>query len=561
MTSPLLLEHFDELISTPDDVEKLKRSILQLAMQGKLVSQDSKDETADALLNKIPQEKRITLSPVAEKEKTFDIPSNWKWIRLEEIAEILMGQSPPGTSYNETGEGVPLINGPVEFGDGAFAKTRKTKFTTAPTKMCKEGDLLVCVRGSTTGRTNISGFDACIGRGVAAIRSRYDYQGFLNYFMLYYRDSFYNLGTGSTFPSVSSDKIQTIPVPLPPLPEQQRIVARVEELFAQTRLLAEELASARTELDRLNESALARLLASETLEEFNERWGFIAEHFNLLTSAPEHIAPLRQSILELAVRGKLTRREAGDESAKELLKAIQEEKEKLVEEKKIRKEPPSMPIKEDDKPHDLPKGWEWARMSDLCYQITDGTHHTPKYLYDGIPFLSVKDVSSGYLDFSNTKFISQEEHEQLIARCKPEFGDVLLTKVGTTGIAVVVDTEKEFSIFVSIALLKFFQDKISPQYLALLINSPFVKRQSDKYTMGVGNKNLVLKYIKNFLTPLPPLAEQERIVKRVEQLLGWCDALEARLMSAEDVRERLVESVLALSEVEGLAGAGGQDGE
>ena len=124
-------------------------------------------------------------------------------------------------------------------------------------------------------------------------------------------------------------------IAIPPLAEQQRIVARVEELFAQTRRLAEELADSRTELDRLNESALARLLASETPEEFNERWGFVAEHFDLLTSAPEHIAPLRQSILELAVRGKLTRREAGDESAKELLKTnLRKRKQNLKKKKK-----------------------------------------------------------------------------------------------------------------------------------------------------------------------------------------------------------------------------------
>jgi type I restriction enzyme S subunit len=236
----------------------------------------------------------------------------------------------------------------------------------------------------------------------------------------------------------------------------------------------------------------------------------------------------------LAVRGKLTRREAGDESAKELLKCISEQKEKSV-----------IPIKEREAPFELPDGWVWTSLNDISRLITDGTHVTPSYLYDGVPFLSVKDVSKGYLDFSNTRFISEEEHKKLSARCKPELGDVLLTKVGTTGIALVVDTDREFSIFVSIALLKIFQNEVLPNYLSLVINSPFVKRQSDKYTMGVGNKNLVLKHIKNFLIPLPPVAEQERIVKRVEQLLSLCDALEARLQSAEEERGRLVRAVMA----------------
>jgi type I restriction enzyme S subunit len=190
------------------------------------------------------------------------------------------------------------------------------------------------------------------------------------------------------------------------------------------------------------------------------------------------------------------------------------------------------------------KGWEWVKLDDICYQITDGTHYTPSYLYDGVPFLSVKDVSKGYLDFRDTRLISREEHEILSARCKPEFGDVLLTKVGTTGIAVVVNTHQEFSIFVSLALLKFFQEEILPQYLSLVINSPFVKSQSEKFTMGVGNKNLVLKHIKGFSIPLPPLAEQKRIVARVEQLFAQTRALAEKLSRAQADLDALNQSAL-----------------
>ncbi len=185
------------------------------------------------------------------------------------------------------------------------------------------------------------------------------------------------------------------------------------------------------------------------------------------------------------------------------------------------------------------------RLNDVCYQITDGTHYTPKYLYDGVPFLSVKDVSKGFLDFSNTRFISQEEHDLFAARCKPELGDVILTKVGTTGIAVVVDTEKEFSIFVSLALLKFFQNEIAPEFLALVINSPFVKGLSEKYTMGVGNKNLVLKHIKTFPIPLPPFAEQQRIVARVEELFAQTRALAKELEHSQLELDGLNKSALS----------------
>ena len=147
-----------------------------------------------------------------------------------------------------------------------------------------------------------------------------DTNEYIYYFLRFIGPEIDSKASGTTFKEVSGRDMQMVVVPLPPLAEQQRIVARVEELFAQTRALAKELAHSQIELNGLNQSALSHLLASETPEEFNQHWTFIAEHFDLLFQAPEHVVPLRQSILELAVRGKLTRREAGDESAKELLK-------------------------------------------------------------------------------------------------------------------------------------------------------------------------------------------------------------------------------------------------
>jgi type I restriction enzyme S subunit len=184
-------------------------------------------------------------------------------------------------------------------------------------------------------------------------------------------------------------------------------------------------------------------------------------------------------------------------------------------------------------------------MGELCYQITDGTHYTPTYVDVGIPFLSVKDVSSGYLDFSNTRFISEEEHQELIQRCHPEYGDILLTKVGTTGIALIVDTDNEFSIFVSVALLKFVQPELSAEYLVYLINSPLVKEKSAANTRGVGNKNLVLRDIKNFVVPIPPLEEQKRIVAKVDELFALCDQLAGQVTAAEASREQLLTAILA----------------
>lgn len=173
---------------------------------------------------------------------------------------------------------------------------------------------------------------------------------------------------------------------------------------------------------------------------------------------------------------------------------------------------------DDEIPFEIPKGWEWCRFSSICKTLTDGTHSTPHYTERGVPFISVKDMSSGYLDFTNTKFISESEHVELSKRCYPRKGDLLLSKVGTTGIPLIIDTDSEFSIFVSLALIKFTSITINKQFLIHLINSPLVQEQVKENTRGVGNKNWVLSAIAQTLILLPPLKEQSRIVDKIAEI-------------------------------------------
>ena len=151
--------------------------------------------------------------------------------------------------------------------------------------------------------------------------------------------------------------------------------------------------------------------------------------------------------------------------------------------------------------------------------MTDGTHNRPSYTEKGIPFISVKDISQGFLDLSNTKYISLSDHNVLAKRCNPQKGDILISKVGTTGVPVIVDTNEPFSLFVSVALIKFFPHYIAPQFFIHLINSPLVQLQVKEHTRGVGNKNWVLNDIYNTLIVLPPFSEQQRIIKKLEELL------------------------------------------
>jgi type I restriction enzyme S subunit len=272
-------------------------------------------------------------------------------------------------------------------------------------------------------------------------------------------------------------------------------------------------------------------------------WFF--EKFALISDAPGAVARMRELVLDLAVRGKLMPQDPNEEPAKETLKRVDAEREQLVKAKGIRRHDTLGPVPVEAIPFAIPVNWQWCYLADVCFLITDGAHHTPQYLESGVPFLSVKDVSRGSIDFSSTRYISEEAHRELCKRCQPELGDVLLTKVGTTGIAVNVEDDRDFSIFVSLALLKFSQPNLDGRFLTYLINSPFVRQQSAKNTQGIGNKNLVLRLINRFIVPLPPLAEQKRIVAKVEELMGICDALEAQQQELESRKSVLVRSSLS----------------
>ena len=229
---------FDMILDCPENVTVLRQTFLQLAVQGRLVRQEPGDEPVGKLVDRIRKEKERLVKEGKSKQeeplgkiKEMKIPDAWQLCHLGEISEIIMGNSPPGETYNSSGDGVPLINGPTEFSKPPLGKTIISQYTTQPTKFCKENDLLICVRGATTGRTNIAGFDACVGRGVAVIRSP-SIQSYLNLFILTKAQQILDMGTGSTFPSISQNDLLTIQVPLPPLAEQHRIVARVDALMA-----------------------------------------------------------------------------------------------------------------------------------------------------------------------------------------------------------------------------------------------------------------------------------------------------------------------------------------
>ena len=253
---------------------------------------------------------------------------------------------------------------------------------------------------------------------------------------------------------------------------------------------------------------------------------------------------LKNSILQLAVQGKLVEQRAEEGTARELLEQIKLEKEQLIKDKKIKKSKPLPEITEDEIPFEIPESWEWVRLIDLCSLISDGTHKTPAYVEYGVPFISVKDISSGVMDFSNVKYITREEHEKLISRCKPEMNDVLLCRIGTLGKAIKICTDKEFSIFVSLGLLKLIEADVA-DYIVQVINSGYCYRWIDDNKVGGGThtNKINLDTLRGMPIPIPPLEEQHRIVAKIEEILPYIDQYDKAYTKLEIFNKKFPEDM------------------
>jgi type I restriction enzyme, S subunit len=298
-------------------------------------------------------------------------------------------------------------------------------------------------------------------------------------------------------------------LPLPPLAEQRRIVEAIEQQL--TRLDAGVASLKRTQ------AGLRRYKAA---------------------------------VLKAACEGRLVAQDAGDEPADALLRRILDERRAKWEAdirakgKDPRKTKYEEPLALDvvELP-ELPKTWQWVKLGQLAWSVKDGPHFSPQYVESGIPFVSGGNVRPSGVDFTSTKFISLELHAELSKRCKPEKGDILYTKGGTTGIARVNTYDREFNVWVHVAILK-LADSVDRFYLQHALNSPFCYAQAQRFTHGVGNQDLGLTRMVNIVLPLPPLAEQQRIVAEVERRLSVVAEVEAALAANLKRAERLRQSIL-----------------
>ena len=467
--------------------EQLKGSILQLAMQGKLVEQRTEEGTGEELYKEIQTEKKRllkegslkkhkSLSVISDGEVPFDIPDTWKWVHLGDITELIMGQSPKGENVFEGGQGIEFHQGKIYFSDDYLLESTQT--TNAPTKIVEPNTVLLCVR-APVGTVNITPRKICIGRGLCGVRVL---GGMDSYFMLNWlraiKDRFVKKATGTTFIAITGKVVEEELIPLPPLGEQKRIVAKIEELMS----FVEQYAAASTKLNTLN------------------------------TTFPEM---MKKSILQEAVQGKLVPQDPNDEPASLLLKKIAEEKKRLIKEGKIKKQKPLPEITEDEIPFEIPESWEWVKLGNVI-DLLSGTDFKPSEYSD----ISGKTVYiTGASCLTDQGVISQRWTDT--PRNIASKGDLLIVCKGSGyGKTVICDVD-EAHIARQIMAIKDW-GLLELKYVQFFLQSrmTYIKQSGQGVIPGIDRGTIL-----NMVFPLPPLSEQKRIVSFTSNALEIVETL------------------------------------
>ena len=507
--------------------QQLKNAILQLAIQGKLVPQDPNDEPASVLFEKIQAEKEklIAEGKIKKTKKTsdkrpldvevdfhFEIPDSWEWVRLGELFEITSSKRVLQSQWKTSGipfyrarEIVSLKKG-QELKDPIFIDINTYNESTSISGKPEIGDLLVTGVGTLGQYLVVKDDTPFYFKDGNVVWFKNNSKIYIEYICKYmdskfFIDSIYSSSQGTTVGTFTIINAKTMLVPFPPLNEQKRIVAKIEELLP-------------------------------FIEEYDKK------EQKLTTLNQQFPDQLKKSILQAAIQGQLVAQDPNDEPASELIKRIQAEKERLISEKKIKKPKVKSEIAvrdglpyeiingierciADELPFEIPESWCWVRLNDYL-DVRDGTHDTPKYVVSGIPLVTSKNLNNGKLDFSNIKYISEEDHKQISLRSGVDVGDILFAMIGSIGNPVLIKENSNFSIK-NIGLFKKYISDTSMEYVYYML----LKLQDDmrKKASGGVQSFVSLSFLRDYLIPIPPLNEQKRIVQKIEELFSHIEFL------------------------------------
>ena len=495
--------------------QELKNSILQQAIQGKLVEQRPEEGTAEELFQQIQKEKQRLIAEgkikkekplpeITEDEKPFDIPESWKWVRLGEIVvkTIKRGKSPTYIAKSNVLVFAQKCNTKAGYIDLSLAQyLDEKKLANYPQEefMINNDIVLNSTGNGTLGRVGIyrnsdnpNNYPLVPDSHVTVIRVNKSIDiSFVFYTLKYYQPILEKLGSGSTNQTeLSAGTVKALLFPLPPLAEQKRIVAKIEEILPY--------------IHRYEESWLK-------LEALNSRF-------------PDD---MKKSLLQYAIQGKLVEQRPEEGTAEELFERIQKEKQRLIAEGKIKKEKPLPEITEEEKPFDIPESWKWVRWGEIVNIVSARRVHQSDWKTKGVPFYRAREIAkladNGFVN--NELFISEELYEEFSKTGFPSSGDLMVTAVGTLGKCYIVkDSDKFYYKDASVICLENYAH-LFPKYLRFIMDSEMLKNQIRSNSGGTTVATLTMVRMEQYMLPLPPLPEQKRIVAKLEQLLPLCERL------------------------------------
>ncbi|MCP3386209.1 restriction endonuclease subunit S [Bradyrhizobium sp. CCGUVB4N] len=564
MSAVRLLKHYEKIAEAPDAIARLRQFVLDLAVRGRLVPQDANDEPAVNLLKRIANERarlgiQNVIVPNASDEVPFELPTGWSWSRVGEIcSKTGSGSTPRGGKDVYKSSGIPFLRSQNVYDDGlrladvAYIDP-ETHARMSGTRVLA-GDLLLNITGGSMGRCCLvpSEFgEANISQHVAIIRVAVrGLETFLHRLVLspYFQAFIFDEQTGAGRGGLPKNRMDQIAVAMPPFAEQQRIIAKVDELMELCDRL--EIARAKREgvRDKLAAADLARLNAPAP-ETFQSNIRCALDALPALTARPDQIKGFRQTILNLAMRGKLVPQEPNDEPASESLKRISVERAELVKKKEVRREHPFEPLKLSEVPFGVPRSWVWARIGEAVLFTQYGTSQKANPSEEGVPVLTMGNIQDGLVVWSDEKRIPSTSDDLPVLYLR-KF-DLLYNRtnsaelVGKTGIYLGDDDARTFASY--LIRLRPSLSSSNPRFLNLAMNTPdfretqiqpLIKKQT-------GQANVNGTALKNMLIPLPPLAEQYRIVVKVDELMGLCDRLEAGLAESSAIRRHLLDALIA----------------
>lgn len=542
-------------------IKKLRELILELAVRGKLVPQDPNDEPASELLKRIAAEKaelvkqgkikkQKPLPEISEEEKPFELPEGWEWVTFSHLGYFFGGKTPSKMKDEYWGGTIPWVT-PKDMKTNLIVdsedKVTPLALEDGLTKV-SPGSILFVARSGILRRifpVAITSIECTVNQDIKVLSPFFSD---ISYYILLMMNGFEryiieNLTkTGTTVESLLFEDFISHPFMIPPFAEQNRILSTVKKLMSLCDQLEQQSLTTLDAHQQLVETLLGTLTDSQNAEELAENWARISEHFDTLFTTEASVDALKQTILQLAVMGKLVPQDPNGEPASELLKRIAQEKAQLVKEGKIKKQKPLPPISDEEKPFELPEGWEWCRLNDISSKITDGDHKTPPRIAEGYKLLSAKNIRDGYLDYNNCDYISAIDYEKSRERCLPEKGDLLIVSVGgTIGRSSLIKDCSDFALVRSVAIIKPLL--IEPEYLKLAMDSKLLQSMIHSHKRGGAQPCLYLGEISKFLFPTPPLAEQRNIVNKVSILMEKCRFLFLGLQSAQQTQLHVADAL------------------